>query len=87
MRLCGMDRHANIPDLNEEILHHNQEEEDTSIVLHAVDVSRRNPFTELLIFCSDTDVLLILLNYFEEICSSTIFRARTYVTHVSSIGF
>ena len=40
----------------------------------AIDVTKRGPFSELVILCSDTDVLLILLHYFESLCSSTIFK-------------
>ena len=43
----------------------------TQVVLYTLDVTQRNPFSGLLISCSDTDVLLILLHYFEDICSST----------------
>ena len=63
--------------INQDLHQYNQEEADTGIVLHAVDVSQRNPFSDLLISCSDTDVLLILLHYFEDLCSSCIFKTRT----------
>ena len=53
---------------------HNQEEADTGIILHALDVTKRNPFTDLVISCSDTDVLLLLLHYFDDLCTSTVFR-------------
>ena len=51
-------------------------EADTGIVLHALDVSERDPFTDPVISCSDTDVLLILLFYHEDLCSSCIFKTR-----------
>ena len=50
------------------------EEADTCIVLHSLDVTKRNPFTDLVVYCCDTDVLLLLLYCFDELCSSTIFR-------------
>ena len=59
-------------------MNHNQEEANTSIVLHAIDVTQRDPSTDLMISCSDTDVLLILLNYFDSICLSTIFRTSSH---------
>ena len=47
---------TNILDLDPALSNHKQEEADTSIVLHAIDVTRRNPFSDLTISCSDTDV-------------------------------
>ena len=46
---------------------------DTGIVLHAIDISAHNPFTDLLIACDDTDVLLILLHYVGDLSVSTNF--------------
>ena len=65
---------SNLADLEESLKTYGQEEADTAIVLHAVDVFGRDPFSELTISCSDTDVLLILLNYFEQLPSTTIFK-------------
>ena len=42
----------------------NQEEIDTGMILHAVDVKQRKPLSGLVISCSDTDILLIMLCYF-----------------------
>ena len=56
---------TNLQARNPLLMNHNQEEADTSIVLHAIDVTQRYPSTDLVISCSDTDVLLILLNYFD----------------------
>ena len=44
----------------------------TCIVLYSLDVTKRNPFTDLVVYCFDTDVLLLL--YFNEFCSSTTFH-------------
>ena len=65
---------TNVFSLNRELFDYNQEDTDTGIVLHALNVSKNDPFTELVITCSDTDVLLILLNYFGDINSCTIFK-------------
>ena len=73
---------TNIADLDPDLKTYNQEEADTGIVLHALDVSRRNPFSELVISCSDTDVLLILLNYFEELCVSTVFKTTQHTINL-----
>ena len=43
-----------------ETFDYNQEEADTGIASHTLDVSQRDPFTDLVIPWSDTDVLLIL---------------------------
>jgi hypothetical protein len=67
---------TNIQDFNPALMNHNQEEADTSIVLHAIDVSQSNPFRDVIISCSDTDVLLI--NYYNELCINTIFRTREH---------
>ena len=44
------------------------------IVLHSLDVTKRNPCTDLVVYWCDIDVRLLLLYYFCELCSSTIFR-------------
>ena len=69
---------TNLQDLNPLLMNDNQEEADTNIVLHAIDVTQRDPSTDLVISCSETDVLLILLNYFDSICLNTIFRASSH---------
>jgi len=45
--------------LGEKLYNYNQKGADTVIVLHAIDVTKRDPFTDLVVLCSDTDVLLI----------------------------
>ena len=62
---------TNIPDLDPGLSNHNQEE--ASTVLHSIDVTRRNPFSDLAISYSETDALLILLYYFDDLCSTTVF--------------
>ena len=65
---------TNIADLDNNLRNYNHEEADTGIVLHALDVSKIDRFSELVVFCSDTDVLLILLHHFDKLYSSTIFK-------------
>ena len=67
---------TNIVDLDDNLRNYNHEEAGTGIVLHALDISKRDPFSELVVFCSDTDVLLILLHYFDKLSSSTIFKTN-----------
>ena len=56
---------------------HSHEEADTLIVLHSIEVAKRNPFCKLYVACSDTDVLLLLLYFYPQICNNTVFRATT----------
>ena len=65
---------SNISDIYARLKNHCHEQADTCIVLHSVDVTKHNPFTDLVAYCCDTDVLLLLLYYLDEFCSSTIFR-------------
>ena len=76
---------SNLADLEESLKTYGQEEADTGIVLHAIDVCRRDPFSELTISCSDTDVLLILLNYFEQLPSTTIFKTTEHCYNLRQI--
>ena len=73
--VCGNTCITNMMNLKE-TFDYNQEEADAGVVLHALEVSQRDPFTDLVISCSYTDVLLILLFYFEDLCSSYIFKNR-----------
>ena len=68
---------TNIQGLNPALMIHNQVA-DTSIMLHAIDASQSNSFRDIIISCSDTDVLLILLNYYNELCTNTIFLTREH---------
>ena len=76
---------TNLPDLDENLKIYGQEEADTGKVLHAMDVCRRDPFSELTISCSDTDVLRILLNYFEQLPSTTVFKTTKHRYKLRSI--
>ena len=60
----------NIADLR----NYNHEEAHTGTALYALDVSKRDPISELVVFCSDTGILLILLHYFDKLSSSMIFK-------------
>ena len=51
----------NIINFTDEIKLHSHEEAETLIVLHLIDVAKRNPFCQLYVACSDTNVLLLLL--------------------------
>ena len=65
---------SNISDTDARLKDHCHKEAETCFVLHLLDVTKRNPFTDLVVYCCDTDVLLLLLYCFNELCSSTIFH-------------
>ena len=48
---------------------HDHEEADTLLVLQAIDVANRYPFTEVVVFSPDTDVFLLLVHLLR--CSTT----------------
>ena len=44
----------------------------------SIDVAKSNPFCQLYVACSDTDVLLLLLYFCLQICNNTIFHVITW---------
>ena len=69
---------TNVTDLDEQLDKYTLEEADTGIVFHAIDIIKRDLFSELVVMCSDTDILLLLLHYFKMISSSTIFKTTAH---------
>ena len=67
---------TNIINFGNNLRVHSHEEADNLIVLHGIDVAKRDPFQELYIDCCDTDVFLLLLYYFEKLCTRTIFNGK-----------
>ena len=53
---------------------HDHEEADTLLLLHAADVSARNPFTECHIYSPDTDVFLLTIHKYPILCASAAFK-------------
>ena len=76
---------TNIPDLDPSLRNYSHEEADTGIVLNALDVSKRDPFTDLVISCSDTDFLLILIRYYEQLTSSIVVKTTVHSYFVGEI--
>ena len=70
---------------NPNLLTCNQEEADTGIILHAQDVCRIDLFLEVVVSCFDTDVLLLLVNYLEDLNSCIIFKTSYQVYHFQNI--
>jgi len=68
---------TNISDFSDDMRCHDHEEADTLLILHAIGVAKRNPFTECIIVSPDTDVFLLLLHHYEQIPNATLFRTRT----------
>ena len=52
---------TNISDFHIEMLEHNQEEADTIIILHSIDIARKDRSTKLTIVSPDTEVFLVLI--------------------------
>ena len=52
----------------------NHEEADTLIILHCFQIAKIDPFREVVIVCSDTDVLLMLRYHYQTLCTQTIMR-------------
>ena len=65
---------SNLEGFAEEMLVHDHEEADTSILLHAADVSTRNPFSELHIYSPDTDVFLLTVYMYPNLCANVVFK-------------
>ena len=55
---------------------HCHEEEDSLIVLHGIDITKRDSFQELYINCRDTDVFFLLLYYFDKLSTRTVFNGK-----------
>ena len=56
---------------------HSHEEADNLIVLQAIDVAKSNSFSQLYVACSDTDVSLLYLYFYPQICNNTLFHVIT----------
>ena len=69
---------TNFPSLRPELFNYSLEKTDTGIVFLDFDVSRNNMFNEMVVLCSDTGVLLIFLNCFEELTCYTTFKTFHY---------
>ena len=64
---------TNVP-ISPNLLSHEHEEADTLIILYGIEAARLNPFQELVVCSPDTDVLLLLIHYYEQLCTHTIFQ-------------
>ena len=65
---------TNISSLSQDLLCYSNEETETGMVLHALDVSRNDPVIKMVVSYSDTDVLLIFLSYFKDLPCCTTFK-------------
>ena len=53
---------------------HNHEEADTLTILHSFQIAKIDPFREVALVRSDTDVLLMLLWHYQTLCTQTVIR-------------
>ena len=60
---------SNLENYDSNLLTHCQEEEDTLMILCTIDVSKQNPFAELIISSPDTDVLVLLIYFYKKLCN------------------
>ena len=60
---------SNILDIDDTFKNHSHEEADTLILLHCMDIAKLDPLRELYISCSDTDVFILLLNFYYRLCN------------------
>ena len=67
-------RHTVCQNFPEELSVHDHEEADTLMLLNAVNVTSRNPFAELNIYSPDTDVSLLSIFKYPELCTNTVFK-------------
>ena len=73
---------SNICDINTRLKDHFHKKADTYIVLRSLHVTKRNSFTDLVVYYCVTDVRLMLLCYIDELCSSAIFcTTNRYIRH------
>ena len=75
----------NISDLDPSLKNYSHKEAGTEIALNVLDVSKRDPFTDPVISCSDIVILLILINNYEQLTSSIIFKTTIHSYFVSEI--
>ena len=64
---------CNTDEINEDIRSHTHEEADTLIALHSLDASKDRKDLILDVFSPDTDVLLLLLYWYQSLCKETYF--------------
>ena len=56
--------YANISNLQEDLTSHEHEEAVTLLILHTIEIAKRIPFCECVIYSPDTDVFLLLIYYY-----------------------
>ena len=68
---------TNIAGYPNDLLNHDQEEGDTLLLLQAKNVCDCNPAANVVVVSSDTDVFLLLIHFYPQLCTNTIFRTGT----------
>ena len=62
---------TNVMDFDYGLQGNNHEVADTLIILYCFQIPKIDPFREVVIVCSDTDVLLMLLYHYHTLCTQT----------------
>ena len=68
---------ATIPIIPLEIMNHDDEEADTVLILHALDVAKDNPYKEYFVLSTNTKVFLLLICYYQLLYHLAYFRIGT----------
>ena len=68
-----MTSETNIPN-SSMVREHDHEEAGMLLTLHCLDVAKRDPFSECVVFSLDTDVFLLLIHHFPELTPCTLFQ-------------
>lgn len=78
---------SNISNIGSHLNNNEHEEADTLMILHAIDVACINPFRVLHVFSPDTDVFILLIHYYTQLPTVTIFETgRGSMKRKISIG-
>lgn len=72
---CDLSSESNIEEYRDEMKAHDHEEADTLLILQALDVAKRDPFTECVVYSPDTDVFLLLLHYSSSLPQVWLFKS------------
>ena len=65
---------TNIDGFEEALKEHSQEEAATLMVLYALEIAERDPFSKVCVVSPDTDVFLLFISMFPRLCKDIIFK-------------
>ena len=76
-RLSGNDGNAEVNVVAQEGLFSSQEEADTRIILHCLDIASTRPQTTIIVRSPDTDILIMIARYIPKIGCTVLFGTQT----------